>query len=452
MQDDLINNLYQKVTTLFVCLFVISCGSGGSTSEPTIKELPPVIEPTDRFNAIALQSTIEKAQPMTGIVLWDDHEVWESENKNAMSDAISLEYSYISINEIVTSEGVYDWSYLDDKLNKIAARNHQAVFRLYYAFPGRDTTVPDYIKNRVDYNEMEGQSEGLTTSFPDWTNSELQRFTKEFHTKFSERYDSDNRLAFIQVGFGLWGEYHIYDGPMLINETFPARTYQTEFLEHLATTYSTLPWAISIDASNREYSPVGSSNTILSIDFGLFDDSFMHEQHSGYNEQAWNSFSYNERYKVAPLGGEFSYEEVSDQLTALTPDVGSYGSSYEEFAEKFHISYIIGNDSYTRGRSNEQPISRIKEASIFSGYTFSITAFSTNATMAEVTVENTGVAPLYYDAFVTVNGVRGIESLKGLLPNTSKKFIVDSGGENPVLTIESDHILSTQKIEFTADL
>ena len=33
---------------------------------------------------------------------------------------------------------------------------------------------------------------------------ELKRFVKEFHTRFSARYDHDPRLAFVQTGFGLW--------------------------------------------------------------------------------------------------------------------------------------------------------------------------------------------------------------------------------------------------------
>ncbi len=452
MQEMFINHLYQKALALFVCLFIVSCGSGGDSTQTPVVEPPAVTTPTDDFTNISLQRSITKAQPMTGIVFWDNHQVWSSANKNQMMDAVALEFSYIAINEIVKGEGIYDWSYIESKLDAIASRNHQAVFRFYYAFPGRDTTVPDYIKNRTDYSETQGLSEGRTTSFPDWTNEELQQFTKAFHTQFSERYDNDKRLAFIQVGFGLWGEYHIYDGPMLISETFPSQAYQSEFLEHLTATYVTLPWSISIDASNQQYSPIVGSNQLFAINFGLFDDSFMHEQHSGYNEQAWNALDYNERYKVAPQGGEFSYVAATDQVTALTPNTGSYGVSYEEFAEKFHVSYMIGNDTYTRGLATEQPISRIKEASINSGYEFTVTTFATNSTSSEVTVKNTGVAPIYYDAFVTVNGVSATESLKGLLPNVSKKFLVSSGGESPTLTIESEHILSTQTIEFNADL
>ena len=461
-------NICKLIIFLFVSLIALGCGSGGSDPEPTVSApiitppvttppvvTPPVIGPSGDYTEIALKSSIQNVQPMTGIVLWDNHEIWDSANKSNMADAISLEYSYISINKIVTAEGVYDWSYIENKLNAIASRNHQAIFRLYYAYVGRETTVPDYIKALPDYSETVGLlSEGEPTSFPDWTNSTLQEFTKTFHTKFAERYNNDNRIAFLQVGFGLWGEYHIYDEPdnLVLGQTFPSKAYQTEFLTHVNSVYTLLPWSISIDASNSEDTPIIGNSNLLELNFGLFDDSFMHEEHSDYNESAWNTFNYSERYKIAPLGGEFSYNEPSDQRNVLIPETGAYGISYEDFAEKFHISYIIGNDAYTTGKSNEQPIARIKEASVFSGYEFTITAFTTNDTSAEITIENSGIAPIYYDAYITVNGVRSSESLKGLLPDEFQKYLVESGGDTPVLTIESDYILSTQKIEFNADL
>lgn len=416
--------------------------------EPPVE---PPVEPVDNFENITLQSSIEHVQPMTGIVFWDDHEVWKSSEKEEMIKATSLEFSYISINEIVVEKGVYDWTYIDNKLAKIAERKHQAIFRLYYSYPGRETTVPEYIKNLPDYTETVGESEGLTTSFPDWSNTELKAFTQAFHTKLSERYDNDNRLAFLQIGFGLWGEYHIYDGPNILGKTFPTKSYQTSFLKHLQATYTRLPWSISIDSSDIENTPLNDIN-LMNIPFGLFDDSFMHEQHSGYNESAWNFFNYNERFKTVPFGGEFSYEEVTDQLNVLKPNVGAYGVSYEEFSSKFHMTYIIGNDTYTTGLNTEQPIVRIKDASMASGYQFTITAFSADSTQSKVTVKNTGIAPIYYDAFITVNGVRSTSSLKGLLPNVQQEHTLETSVESPTLTITSDHILATQTIGFNADL
>ena len=74
------------------------------------------------------------------------------------------------------------------------------------------------------------------------------------------------------------------------------------------------------------------------------------------------------------------------------------------------------------------------------------------SSVTEIFVENVGIAPIYYDAFVTVNGVRSQDSLKYLRPGDVKKYDVASGGVSPILTIESDRLISGQEIEFEADL
>ena len=69
-----------------------------------------------------------------------------------------------------------------------------------------------------------------------------------------------------------------------------------------------------------------------------------------------------------------------------------------------------------------------------------------------MTVTNTGVAPIYHDAFLTVNGVRSARTLKGLLPGESRTDEIPAGGESPKLTIESDRLVAGQSIDFEADL
>ena len=57
--------------------------------------------------------------------------------------------------------------------------------RFYFVYPGRKTTVPDYIKALPDYHETRGKSEGKPTSFADWSHPELKRFTLEFYEKLA---------------------------------------------------------------------------------------------------------------------------------------------------------------------------------------------------------------------------------------------------------------------------
>jgi hypothetical protein len=375
---------------------------------------------------------------MTGIVLWTD-------NDENSTDAIQLEYSYMLYNSVVSRKSDYDWSAVDALLESVASRGHQAILRFRFVYPGYATSVPDYIKQMSDYEETEGESEGQTTFFPDWTHEELHRFTLEFYTKFSERYDSDPRLAFLQTGFGLWAEYHIYDGPMEIGATFPSKQFQTDFFQHLDTVFVTTPWSISIDAADAGYSPFKQQSNLKSIDFGLFDDSFMHEEHAGYNTDCWNFFG-RERYLRSPAGGEFSYYTEFDQEHVLDTE-GIHGSTWEESAAAFHISYMIGND-----QPAYQSIGRIKSAGMASGYRFRINAFSSSDDSSIVEVENTGVAPLYFDAYMAVNDVRAKESLKHLAPGSTLTCRIPSGGEAPKPTIECDRLVDGQTIEFEADL
>jgi hypothetical protein len=376
---------------------------------------------------------------MTGLVYWSDS------GRNA-TNAIQLEFAYAGYSSIVSARGVYDWRGVENILDDAASRGHQAILRFYYVYPGEETTVPAYIKQSAGYNETEGESEGLTTWFPDWSFAGLQDFTLEFYAAFAARYDSDPRLAFLQTGFGLWAEYHIYDGPMVLGATFPSKAFQTQFFQQLESCFDQLPWSVSIDAADSDVSPLPTNASLMAIPFGLFDDSFLCREHDAVNAVNFSTLQASARYAHSPIGGELSYYENYDQEHALDP-TGPYGTSFETLAASFHVSYMIGND---------QPVyqseARIKQAGMATGYRFRIDAFSASASRSRVRIANAGIAPMYRDAYAAVNGVRSSFSLKGLLPGASLELEIASGGAAPVLSIECDHLVAGQEIEFAADL
>jgi hypothetical protein len=403
-----------------------------------------LVEPTKKTEKedpelnITLKSTIEKVLPMTGIVFWTD-------SKHNASETIQLEYSYMLYNDIVKNRGVYNWGKLENLLKVVESRKHQAVIRFRFTYPGEKTSVPEYIKQSPGYHETRGLSEGEITWFPDWSFMELKDFTLEFYSKFAEQYDDDPRISFLQVGFGLWAEYHIYDGPMILGKTFPSKNFQKKFLKHLEMSFNDLHWSISIDSADETVSPFKENPDLLEINFGLFDDSFLHKTHHDYNAECF-FFLGSERYQTSPIGGELSYYSAYDQRHALDR-TGPYGISFEELSKQYHISYMIGND-----QPDFQSMSRIKEVGLAIGYKFKIISFKASSIISRVVVQNTGIAPIYYDAFITVNGVRSEDSLKGLLPGEEKEYIVAAGGKNPVLVIESNRLVSGQIIQFEADL
>jgi len=389
----------------------------------------------DGLRPLPLESKVTHVQPMTGIVLWSDSE-------HVKTDAIQLEFSYMKYGDVVARAGDYDWSAVERVLDAIAGRGHQAILRFYDTYVGKKTTVPDYIKKLPDYKETTAPSEKKPTDFPDWSHPELQRFILEFYAKFAEKYDRDPRLAFVETGFGLWSEYHIYDGPMKLGKTFPDKEYQAKFLKQLAEAFKTTPWMISVDAAG-EHTPLGTRKELLALPFGNFDDSFLCRQHATENEPNWKFFG-RDRYLRAPAGGEFSYYNDQDQKHALDPK-GPHGIPFETASRDFHITFMIGSDQPTY-----QKMERIRAAGLACGYRFKVTEFRSGNGRSKVTIANTGIAPLYHDAYVAVKGVRAKASLKGLAPGQIRTDEITA--EGATVTIESDRLVKGQRIEFEAEL
>ena len=69
-------------------------------------------------------------------------------------------------------------------------------------------------------------------------------------------------------------------------------------------------------------------------------------------------------------------------------------------------------------------------------------------------MENTGVAPIYRDAYVAVNGIRGSYNLRKLMPGEGVWVRIENGSmpATPALTIECDHLVPGQRIGYEAEI
>ena len=422
--------------------------------------------------SVALNKSIESLEPMKGIVFWPD----QAKDQKDLQKSISLEFSYCLPCAVVkgkTDDKIdYDWSSFEKMLDDIASRGHQAIVRFRIEYPSETitnasgctekvkgaTAVPNYIKANKSYTETYSENPGGDgpTYYADWSNKELQWFYKQFYTDFATKYDKDPRIAFVQAGFGHWAEYHIYGTTLKLDTNFAGKGYQSEFLTHLDSLFKETPWSISIDAADKNYTPIAGNKTLLGLKFGLFDDSFMHKEHDisqgdGDNEKNWQSIG-SDRWKTSPAGGEISYYEDKDQHEFLNP-AGLYGVTWEDAAAKYHMTYVIGNDAPEGSYATKE---RVYEASSYAGYKFEITGYAVNKISAAVRVKNIGIAPLYHNAYVTVNGVRSKASLKGLLPSEEATFTVAGltigDSETPELTITGDKLLKDATIPYKANL
>lgn len=385
----------------------------------------------DDFHPVPLRAEVKATQPMTGLVYW-------STSEHRKSPAISMEFAYLRYDEVSTANGLRDWSSVERLMSEAAARGHQLVLRLHDTYPGRPSGVPARIKAAPGYHDISVKSEGKPTGFPDWTNAEWRRFVIEFMSDFAQKYDTDPRLAFLEVGFGLWAEYHVYDPGEKVGVNFPDKSFQAEFMRHMAKEFKVTRWLISKDAHVAERTPFKATPDLFVLPFGIFDDTFHRAWKPGYN-RAGSDFFGRDRWQRAPVGGE--------QLIDSADFAHMIGEQWQTQTSAFHISFIIA-DQWPRWM-NEEELARHSAAC---GYRFKVERFEASDSAACVTIANIGVAPIYYDAYPAVNGVRAAESLAGLLPGKRREFTIASGGTAPALNIESDRLVPSQRIEFEANL
>ncbi|MCR5049554.1 MAG: DUF4832 domain-containing protein [Paludibacteraceae bacterium] len=411
---------------------------------------------------IPLQSKLSYAQPMTGLVFFSSR---AKELDDDYRNSISLEFAYCLPCQVVKGKenGAirYDWTALEKILNDIHSRNHQAVIRVRYECPGSKevdgkagtTAVPAYIKALSDYHETYGDKEGATY-YADWSNTELQWFTKQFFTDFAAKYGNDSRIAFLQVGFGHWSEYHIYGTALQLGKNFPTKAYQADFLTHLSQVMP-IPWLISIDAADDYYTPIAASQSLLALHFGLFDDSFMHREHEStgdeeaYNEECWKTLNYTQRWLIAPNGGEISYYTSRDQKGFLNP-AGLYGHTWEEQAAKYHITFMLANNAPDGSYGTPK---RFLEAAHASGYRFKVLDIKGDKDSTLVLITNTGVAPIYREAHLVIGQQTAQLSLATLMPNdTAIVSIPAQLKDAKQLKITSSFVPNSRPIEFEANV
>ncbi|MBR0056604.1 MAG: DUF4832 domain-containing protein [Kiritimatiellae bacterium] len=402
--------------------------------------------------AIPLPRSHAAQHPLKGIVLWRDT---AAENPE-LGDAVSLEFMYLTPCTYATGadpDGTprFDWTPLDAALDDIASRGHQAIVRFRYEYPGESipefpgkrgaTAVPKFIKERPDYHESFSQNPGGDgpTYYADWSCPALQDFTIRLHEAFAERYDADPRVAFIEVGFGHWAEYHTHGTPVRLGVNFPTKDYQEHLMRRLDAIMLQTPWLVSIDAAQTKYSDLAASPALSALGFGLFDDSFMHRDHDfnqgeGWNEQYWRDFG-PDRWRRAPCGGEVSYYQKKDQREFLSPK-GVHGVTWEQAAAKYHMTFVIGNDSL-QGKFGTAK--RLAAAAENCGYRFRLVdaRHERGKPFIIAEVANDGVAPLYHDAYLALESAQGSnvtamslsrESLRGLLPGESRLFRIEFKG------------------------
>jgi hypothetical protein len=429
----------------------------GTAANGCSKEAPAPAMSTGSFT-IPSSSFGAGAAPMTGIVLWSDNGALDT-----YSQAIALEFKYFRYDDVATGSAAsgyaYDWTPVLSFLSKAASRGHHGIIRFrdtdpFFGSAGMPAGpgLPNSLRantRTANYTEGIPGVPPRTVIFPDWSNPELANFVVDFYTHLAAAIGSNPALAYVQVGFGLFGEYHLdfsnlsdfSDGTISSVETalgkmFPSKSDQFKILSAVGAQLRNTPWSISIDAGDSLYSDFANAPQWMSLPFGLFDDSFLSA--SG-NADKWSIFA---KAPGTLNGGEISYYTASDQQNALT-SAGPNGVSLKDAARMRSLTYLIGNDQPAYRSPAE-----IATASLALGYHYQVIEASADGRVTRVTLKNTGVAGAFFDIYPTMGAVASTTSLRGLGSGQQQTYEIAGLGAGKDFSLTSPRLLPGQRIPF----
>ncbi len=353
----------------------------------------------------------------------------------------SMEFCYIPLSELVIGEAEYDWRPLEKRLNAIAARRHQAIFRVWMEYPGHRDGIPAYLeKQGVKVTEWMNTNTApfpaKTCRTPDYGDRRVRKMMTDFIVAMGCAYDGDPRIGFITAGLlGTWGEWHTYPR----NELMAGKIVQTEVMDAYEKAFKKTPILFRYPAGEGAYAH--AANHLRPS--GYHDDSFAWATlDTGRKEDRWFFVpSLNdagpravEKWKSWPIGGEIRPELWGDIFDERPKH--PQAQDFAECVRQTHVTWLMDTGMF-REKASPDRFRRAVEQVQRMGYEFHVaTACMTRAALGfdlQLRVENRGVAPFYYAWAVELGCfTEGVQtplctlktdwSLRGILPGEAARY------------------------------
>lgn len=312
----------------------------------------------------------------------------------------SMEFFYLPLKDLMDGPESFTWQPLDARLDAIAGRGNQSVFRVYLDYPKKEVGTPDFLRHgpdgiagTADDLEMRSYEEhgnaGVSLS-PDYSDVFLRRALMKFIEALGERYDGDPRIGFLQIGLlGFWGEWHTFPH----GDWLAPLAIQEEILGAFDAALKHTPLLV------REPKAAAFRNYRI----GYHDDSF------GYTTLAppgWHlsarleEHGETECWKTRPIGGEIR-PEIQPGMWE-NPSSVPEGQEFERCVEALHASWMLANAAFVRDLSPAARVLAEKQSRML-GYEFFVSDAAIDVDSGEGTVRisarvrNTGVAPFYHE-------------------------------------------------------
>jgi hypothetical protein len=355
--------------------------------------------------------------PLKGLVPYTNE--WKKDERFPHS----MEFCYFHLSDVMTGWGAFDWSKVEESLEKTRAGGRQAIFRIVLEYPGKTGCLPDFfLKEEVKITRWK-DGDGKDVVSPDYASSITRRAIDECITAMGEKYDGDPRVAFITAGMlGLWGEWHSYPR----TELMASKEVQREVVEAFEKAFSRTHILLRYPAGENDWAYADNREAQL----GYHDDSFAWATiETGKKGDEWffvpklKAAGLLEKWKKFPMGGEIRPEIWP---TVFTEKVTGQQQDFMDCLEQSHVSWLMDSGMTSqRYPLDEKRTERASKAVSRMGYELHISEAAISGGTLTLTVENRGVAPFYYDWPVELKAGKVIQTtwkLSEVLPGEPVKW------------------------------
>lgn len=317
----------------------------------------------------------------------------------------SMEFFYLPLSELMTADEEFNWSPLEKQLNDIAGRGHQAVFRIWMEYPGRQEGIPPFLENaglKVTVWTLTGTdpAAGQRVRTPDYEAERLRKSLRRFIAAMGKRYDGDPRIGFITAGLlGIWGEWHNWPRTDLM----PSKAVQRDVMDAYERAFRRTPILLRYPAGPNDLHYAANHDRRL----GYHDDSFAFATlETGREEDSWFFVpalkragpSALTRWKTSPMGGEIRPELWGQIFDARPRHAGA--QDFSECVRVTHATWLMDTGMFAKKQSAQRIRNASKQVQRM-GYEFHVESAQWSQTMdsrqLKVVLRNTGVAPFYYN-------------------------------------------------------
>ncbi len=317
----------------------------------------------------------------------------------------SLEFSYLPFAALMKGHDQFDWKPLEDLLDAVAGRGHQAVFRVFLEYPGHKDVIPafllrDGLKVHRYQNTNTQPFPPKEVETPDYADPNLRQAMKRFVAALGAKYDGDPRIGFITAGLlGTWGEWH--DWPR--DDLFAPPAVQAEVMDAYEAAFKTTPVLLRypVGEGRKDKAPNAGRP------FGYHDDSFAWATlDTGRKGDGWFFMAMLkaagpgalEKWKTRPIGGEIRPEAWGKVFDAEPGE--KQIQDFRACVEATHATWLMDSGMFKKEPRNEARIRRAEEAVRRMGYELHVPVVTiaprADGTVAvTVELENRGVAPFY---------------------------------------------------------